>query len=1004
MSIVAFYHYHDTKPLPNELLVMYRQRSGLTQSQLAQHLGLKSDRMIQHWEGGYRLPTAERLQQMFRFYLSVNVFVRGKEQAEARQLWSSVKDMFDTNSHNYEIYPIFDEQWFEALLTAQSQPKISPTLLPSTDPQEFETALELASASQPLLHNLPGSLSSFIGREREMRQIKSLLKKNRLLTLTGTGGAGKSRLSFQIASQVLTDFKAGVWLVELAPLADPALVPNIVARRLGVEVESSNSISDLLINYLRPKHILLVLDNCEHLSLACAQLAESLLQNCPQVWILTTSREGLGLTGEVFFAVPSLKLPFPVDSSILAQSDQSLKPEFITDLSECESVRLFTERAKLIQPEFKLTTQNGLSVARICQNLEGLPLAIELAAARVQVLTVEQIASRLDGQMGERFRLLSGGSRTAPLRHQTLKAMLDWSYNLLPEAEKVLLNRLAVFAGSWTLEEAEQICSDASRPTRQASPNPLQPEIEAGAVLDLLTQLVKKSLVVVEDTFNDHRDNQDSPSKSYRLLEIIKQYAAEKIVEVDEPERLNRQHCEYYLALAEKAEAELFGPEQERWLKLLKQSYPNLHQALQWAFEDRQGQLEPERAIATPTPLEAGLRLSKALGGYWRLQGLYSQGRRWLELARAKSEIGENPNLRMSHPELIAARAKYLAWEGDMAMMQGDHRRAARVLEAGLVLSREISDKKGAAQTLVGLGMLAVSQGRYRAALELCGESLSLRREIGDSPGIVHSLINYGALLSSMHDPDAGRAVLREGLELARQQANKYGIALALFRLGAIERDVKAYDQALDFYQQGLILFRELNNGWGVPATLRRIGEVALDRGEYERAVGLFEESIARFQIQGSKWGIAEALLDLANALLQQAKYIEAAINYQKSLIIYNELGNPLGVLSCLDGLIELACRRDEPEIIVLLVGAGEIFKKEMEPAPRPIQHAYLNEMLDYARANLDEAIFERVWEQGQTRPLEQVLSLVNQTMTNNRATLQPEPKSRPLLKRWTDT
>src|SRR5689334_15648591 len=379
-------------------------------------------------------------------------------------------------------------------------------------------------------HNLPAQMTSFIGRERELTEIKEALRAHRLVTLIGSGGAGKSRLSLQVGRALLDQFSDGVWLVELAPVTDPSLVPQTLLATLNLREDSLRSNTDILIDHLRSKTILLLLDNCEHLVEACAQIAEILLRACPNLRILASSRESLGIEGEVTYRVPSLETPSP---TALPSLDQ---------LEKVDSIELFLERATTAKPGFMLTKENAPSVAQICFRLDGIPLAIELAASRVKVLSPEQIASRLD----DRFRLLTGGSRTALPRQQTLRAMIDWSYSLLSEQEKILFRRLAVFVGGWTLEAAESICGE---------------EGDGSDILDLLTRLVDKSLVFIEETRGEIR---------YHRLETIRQYSREKFFETDEVETIRDRHLAFYVKYAEIADEYMRGRARMAWLQRLE--------------------------------------------------------------------------------------------------------------------------------------------------------------------------------------------------------------------------------------------------------------------------------------------------------------------------------------------------------------------------------------------------------------------------------------------------
>src|SRR5215216_2463322 len=390
-------------------------------------------------------------------------------------------------------------------------------------------------------HNLPVQLTSFIGREQEMAETKQLISNARLLTLIGPGGTGKTRLALQIAGDLLPSFIDGVWVAELAPLADASLIPQTIAGIFGLRELPNMSLNNIVTDYLRAKELLLILDNCEHLIEACAQLSENLLRNCPQLKIIASSREALGITGEMVYRVPSLSLPDAAQVTCEA-------------LMESESVRLFMERATAAQAKFSLTDQNASSIAQICHRLDGIPLALELAAARVAIFSPEEIAARL----GDRFKLLTGGSRTALPRQQTLRALIDWSYDLLSEEEQTLLRQLSVFADGWTFEAAEAVCPDLD-------------------VLNLLTQLVNKSLVMA-----DEREN----STRYHLLETIRQYARDKLLEAGESEQVRNQHLDFFLKFAEEAEQYMNGPQEMEWRTLLDAEYDNLRTALEWGMEN----------------------------------------------------------------------------------------------------------------------------------------------------------------------------------------------------------------------------------------------------------------------------------------------------------------------------------------------------------------------------------------------------------------------------------
>ena len=466
--------------------------------------------------------------------------------------------------------------------------------------------------------NLPLQLTSFVGREREMAQVRELLEDNRLLTFTGPGGSGKTRLALVVASGLGRGFEDGVWLVELASLSDPELVPQAVASVLGVRETPGTPLVDSLRIHLGSRGVLLVLDNCEHLVEACASLAEALLHSCPNLRILATSREALGVSGETIFAIPPLSLPDP------------RRLPALESLPRYEATRLFVERAKAARHGFSLTEGNAMAVAQVCYRLDGIPLAIELAAARIRVLSAEQISSRLD----DSFRLLTGGGRSALAHQRTLRTAMDWSHELLSEEEQAMLRRLSVFAGGFTLEAAETVGTGEG--------------IEGDEILDLLASLVDKSLVLV--------DQQEEIR--YRLLETVRQYGREKLEESGEAERVRRRHANYYLALAEEAERGLSGSDQAPWLARLETEHDNLRAALRWSLGG--GEAEP------------GLGLAAALWSFWYTRGHLSEGRRWLE-----SAVFENGRLR------TRTKARALGGAGYIALFQGEYEAANRVPRTG---------------------------------------------------------------------------------------------------------------------------------------------------------------------------------------------------------------------------------------------------------------------------------------------------------------------------------
>jgi predicted ATPase/DNA-binding SARP family transcriptional activator len=664
-------------------------------------------------------------------------------------------------------------------------------------------------------HNLPIALTSFIGRTREIAEVTRLLSTTRLLTLTGPGGCGKTRLALAVARDLVAAYSDGVWLVELAALADAALVPQAVAAVLGVREEPQRSLTVTLADALQSRSLLLVLDNCEHLLDSCAHLAEMLLCAGSHLRILATSREALGLAGETTWPVPSLALPGP----------QALPA--LTELSQVEAVRLFVERATAALPTFALTQTNAATVAQVCQRLDGIPLAIELAAARVKIISVEQLAARLD----DCFSLLTGGSRTALPRQQTLRAAIGWSYDLLSEPERALFRRLGVFAGGWALEAAEAVCADADG--------------AADTVLELLAHLVDKSLVVVE--------RQDGGPVRYRLLETVRQYSREKLREAGEAESIERQHAYFFLALAEAAEQELRGAQQAVWLNRLEQEYDNVRTALAWS------QAALDRA-------EIGLLIAGALWWFWLLRGNLSEARASLGGLLARTA--------MHAPTVARAKALYVA--GLLAGTQSDFAPARMLLEESLALGQALEDKHAIAYARNGLGFVAWLQGNYLAARVLLEDSLALLQGLGHTWDIAFALSRLGDIDLYLGDYARAVAALEASLALVRQVGDNVLLGYTLLSLGYAARLQDDNARAAACYEESLARFRALSTTWGIAAVLHFLGYVLRTQGDNVQAAVCFSESLTRYWKMGHKEGTSLALTGLAGVYSEMGQTVRA--------------------------------------------------------------------------------------------------------------------------------
>ena len=571
-------------------------------------------------------------------------------------------------------------------------------------------------------NNLGQQLTSFVGRDFELTEVRALLGRTRLLTLLGAGGLGKTRLALQVAADVLDDYADGVWFVELAPLGDAGMVPQAVASVLGVKEGPGQLARDALLNFARDRQLLVVLDNCEHLLQPCAELAKLLLEAGPGLKLLATSREPLLAVGEMTYQLPSLSVPHP---------QQSLAPEALT---RYEAVRLFVDRACAAQPAFRLTAQNAMAVVDICRRLDGIPLALELAAARVRALAVGQI----DARLSDRFRLLTGGDRTALPRQQTLRACIDWSYDLLTEPERALLRRLAVFAGGWTLEAAEAVGAGG--------------EVDTPEVLDLQTHLVAKSMVEF-----------DAESVRYRLLETVRQYALERLNECAEAGAARTRHLAFYVALAEKAGPHLMGPEQGPWRSRIDPERENLLSAHAWCDHAAGG-------------AALGLRLVAAVQVYWEARGLIGLGHRVTVEALRRAAADE--------PSLPKCRALVAA--GYLGYFMGRYAEAQGHLDDGLVIARNIGSREQVVVALVLLGSVSLAQEDPVAARGHFEEALALARVLGDKQHITDALNSLAELHRAEGDLDTAEPLYAEALALNRERGIRSNIAVNLLNLAMV--------------------------------------------------------------------------------------------------------------------------------------------------------------------------------------------------------------------------
>jgi len=661
-------------------------------------------------------------------------------------------------------------------------------------------------------HNLPAQPTPLIGREAEVAVVCDLLRRNntRVLTLTGPGGIGKTRLALQAAAELLDDFRDGVFFVALAPIREVQFVVTVVAQALGVKEASDRPLVDLLKAYLREKQTLLLLDNFEHLAPAALLIAD-LLAAAPDLKVLLTSREVLHIYGEHEYAVPPLSMP-----------DMRRLPP-LERLTQYEAVQLFIERAQAVRPDFAITAENAPAVAEICARLDGLPLAIELAAARSKLFPPRALLARLD----KRLALLVGGPRDLPARQQTLRGAITWSYDLLDAAEQALFARLGVFAGGCTLKAAEAVLSDDGR-----SETEMTIFIPSDAVLDGLASLVDKSLLEQVEGVGDE--------SRLVMLETIREYALEQLAAHDENETLRQRHAEYYLTLAEAAELELEGPRQLVWLQRLELEHDNVRAALGGALE------RGNAALA--------LRLAGALEWFWIMRGYLSEGRRWLEALLA---------LPASSTVAATVRAKALSTSGYLAHLQGDQAMARPLLPESLTLFREVGDKRGIVVSLVKLGWITLYDRNLGEARALFEEGAAICREVNDKGRLAAALFGLGATVMR-EDIAAARPILEQSVALLREVGNKGWLISSLNQLGMVAWLEGDYAQAGRLFEEGLALCRELQERYHIPFLLNSLGDVARYLGDHRRAAALYEEALALAQQIGDKSQIAMALMGLA--------------------------------------------------------------------------------------------------------------------------------------------
>lgn len=687
-------------------------------------------------------------------------------------------------------------------------------------------------------NNLPIQLTSFIGRDSIIRELKDELKKSRLITIIGTGGNGKTRTALQTGAEIIDEFANGVFIAELAPITDESLIVQSVMNSLGIKEEAGKSPEEALVNYLKEKEMLIILDNCEHLIKSSAVLAEKILKNCSGIKIIATSREALNCRGELVYKLPALSVPDLSDKN---------SPE---KLSQYESVRLFIERALMLRSDFRVTNENAPALAGICSRLDGIPLAIELAAARTKLLSVEKIHERLD----DMFKLLSGGKRTDMPKQQTLKAMIDWSHNLLSEKEKTFWARLSIYSGGWTLESCEEICSDSV--------------IEEAEILDLLAQLTEKSIVIYDES-----------RERYKMLETIREYGKSKLMESGEYLKYTENHLKYFSSFAK--QASFRGDEAKTRINKISPEHNNLIAAIE--------------SFTKGTQKELCAGIADSLRIFWEIKGDYSTGLRLMEILFADTEGISKKNL----------ANLYLNYSS-FSRSVGSYENSRKYGIKGMELNFETGEAMGKILSLQNMGNIEAVSGNFDEAEKYFEQGLALSRESDFISGIAFALNNIGNIWLLRGDYEKAERYLNESLEYHNKSGDKRNVCFALDSLGNMMKERGEFEKSREYLTKCLEISREIGDKSGIAFTCFNLAGLYFSMGEHEKAQMFNEESLKlRLEI-GDKPGIAYSLNNIAMTLFIRKKYEQAEIYHKKSLKMRLELGDKHAILLSFESFLHL--------------------------------------------------------------------------------------------------
>ncbi|HAY34759.1 MAG TPA: hypothetical protein DCY06_11575 [Bacteroidetes bacterium] len=758
-------------------------------------------------------------------------------------------------------------------------------------------------------NNLPVQISSFIGREKVLKEVKDLLYGSRLLTLIGTGGGGKTRLAMQTGADMIDEFVNGVFIAELAPVTNPELIAPAILNSLGLKEEQNKTPEETVTDFLKGKELLLILDNCEHLVHECAVLSNNLLSNCEKLKLIVTSREALNCTGEQIYRLPSMSLP---------ELTAEITPE---KLVKYESVRLFIERALSVSPDFRVNEKNAHALAKICSRLDGIPLAIELAAARVKILTIEKIFERLN----DRFSLLTGGNRTSLPRQQTLKALIDWSYDLLSDNEKILWSRLSVFSGGWTLEAAEEICSDDI--------------ISKDEILDLLSQLTEKSIIMY-----------DEENERYRILETIKQYGESKLSDKTEMKRIVSGYLDYFFNKAKSLS--LGGADAEYRILKIEADHNNLMSAIESNLSD--GDIEKCAALANRLEI------------FWEIRGYYSAGLRLIELIlNNRGGLSEN------------TEARLYSTASTLNRQLGNNDKSREYSLKSLELFRKDNDKSELINSIIGLANTEASTGNFDKAEKLYNESLALSREIDYVSGIAFSLNNLGNISLVRGNLDKAEKIILESLEFHKRSGNKRNICFALDSLGNIYMDKENPEKAKYYLNESLEIAREIGDKSGIAFALHNLAAIMFSGGNFDEGLKYNEESLKLRTEIGEKTGIAYSLDNIGRAYLIQKNFSEAQKYFNESLKLRIKSGDMHAILLLFKPYIRIFINSGQNISAVKLLGAVESGIKTLGIAVKSEELTEYEVIKNEIKDNFNTEEFLQYFEEGKRMSIIQAGELI---------------------------